>query len=117
MRLFRDINIVQFVLPVEHHRISIDLIEILVDAVSKLLFGFNPNTPKHLLGHFAEETFYHVEPGTMLRSKHEFESSRDCSKESPCFLGCMSRMVIQYQTDLVTLGIFIVKDLQEINEI
>jgi hypothetical protein len=61
MGFLRDIDIVQLVLPVKHHRISVDFIEILIDSISQFLLGFNPYTPEHLFGHFAEKPFHHTE--------------------------------------------------------
>ena len=84
MGFLRDIDIVQLVLPVKHHRISVDFIEILIDSISQFLLGFNPYTPEHLFGHFAEKPLHHIEPGALLRSEYKLESSRNGCK---VFLG------------------------------
>ena len=88
-----------------NHRRSVDLIEILVDSIRQFLFGLNPNSTKHLICHLSEETFDHIQPGTVFGGENEFKSARNRCKECSGFFGCMSRMVIEYQADLITLGI------------
>ena len=53
----------------------------------------------------------------MLGGENELKSARDCCQVIFCFLRRVSGVIIQHQSDLITLGIFFIQDLQKGNEV
>ena len=53
----------------------------------------------------------------MLGGENEFKSTGNCRQISSCFLRCMGCVIVQYQPNLVTLGVLIIEELQEFDEV
>lgn len=59
----------------EYNWFFINFVEIQINSLCQFFFGIDTDLSEHLFGHLAKESFDHVEPGTVLGSKHKLKSS------------------------------------------
>ena len=96
---------------------GVDLLEVQLDALPRLVQGSHADSAKHLPGHLAEEALYDVGPRTVGRREHHLEPARVSLEPGPGLPRPVYGVVVEHEPYDVPLGVLGVEGLQQLDEL